>query len=71
VRPEPHPLSAAGVVKRCGSGAKPNVQNRTIKKKTSVAEPHHVDAAPGKIFDAAPASTLHSRPTFLKSKKVH
>jgi hypothetical protein len=33
VQPEPHPLTAAGAVKRCGSGAKPDVQNRTIKKK--------------------------------------
>jgi hypothetical protein len=33
VRPEPHPLTAVGAVKRCGSGAKPGVQNRTIKKK--------------------------------------
>jgi hypothetical protein len=33
VRPEPHPLTVAGAVKRCGSGAKPDVQNRTIKKK--------------------------------------
>jgi hypothetical protein len=70
VRPEPHPLSAARVEKRCGSGTKPNVQNRTIKKKQAL----HFDAAPGKNFDAAPAapaSTLPSRPTFLKSKKVH
>jgi hypothetical protein len=60
---EPHPLSAAGAVKRCGSGAKPDVQNRTIKKK-SVAEPHHFNADLGKNFDAALASTLPSRPTF-------
>jgi hypothetical protein len=33
VWPEPQPLTAAGAVKRCGSGAKPDVQNRMIKKK--------------------------------------
>jgi hypothetical protein len=33
VRPEPHPLTAAGAVKKCSSGAKLDVQNRTIKKK--------------------------------------
>jgi hypothetical protein len=32
----------------------------------SVAEPHHVYAAPGENFDAAPAPTLlYSRSTFL------
>jgi hypothetical protein len=33
VRPEPHLLTAAGAVKKCSSGAKPDVQNRMIKKK--------------------------------------
>jgi hypothetical protein len=33
VRPEPHSLTAVGAIKRCGSGAKPDVQNRTLKKK--------------------------------------
>jgi hypothetical protein len=33
VRPEPHPLTVAGAVKKCSSGAKLDVQNRTIKKK--------------------------------------
>jgi hypothetical protein len=67
VQPEPHSLSAAEAVKRCGSGTKPDVQNRTIKKK-------QVLRVAGKNFDAAlaaPDSTLPSRPTFLKSKKVH
>jgi hypothetical protein len=39
VQPEPHPFSAAGAVKRCGSGAKPGVQNRKIKK-TPVLRSH-------------------------------
>jgi hypothetical protein len=30
---KPHPLTAAGAVKKCSSGAKPDVQNRMIKKK--------------------------------------
>jgi hypothetical protein len=38
-QPEPHPLTAAGSEKKYSSGARPDVQNRTIKK-TSVAEPH-------------------------------
>jgi hypothetical protein len=33
VRPEPHPLTAAGAVKKCSFGAKPDVQNKRIKKK--------------------------------------
>jgi hypothetical protein len=32
VRPEPHTLTAAGAVKRCGSGAKPAVQNKQLRK---------------------------------------
>jgi hypothetical protein len=38
---------------------------------TSVAEPHHFYAAPGKNFDAAPAPTpLYSKANFLKGTKV-
>jgi hypothetical protein len=38
---------------------------------TSVAEPHHFSAAPGKNFDAAPAPTLlYSKTKFLKRTKV-
>jgi hypothetical protein len=33
VQLEPHPLTATGAVKKYNSGAKPDVQNRTIKKK--------------------------------------
>jgi hypothetical protein len=42
--------------------AKPDAQNSKIKKKTSVAEQHHLDAAPalGKNFDAAPVLRLLS-----------
>jgi hypothetical protein len=41
---------------------------------SSVAEPHHFYAAPGKIFDVAPAAPaptlLYSKAKFLKRTKV-
>jgi hypothetical protein len=38
----------------------------------SFAEPHQVDAAPRKCFDAAPAPTLlNIKPTFLKQAKTN
>jgi hypothetical protein len=51
VLPEPHLLTAAGAVKRCSSGAKPDVQNRTIKKKQVLRSRIK---NPGKNVDAAP-----------------
>jgi hypothetical protein len=39
----------------------------TLTLLTSVAEPHHVDAVPGKNFDVAPAPTLLcSKPAFFQ-----
>jgi hypothetical protein len=51
VRPEPHPLTAAGTVKKCSSGAKPDVQNRKTKEKQLLRSRiknsgENVDAAP-------------------------
>jgi hypothetical protein len=38
--------------------------------KTNVAELHHVDAAPGKNFNAALAPTqFYTKPTFFKQAK--
>jgi hypothetical protein len=51
VRLGPHPLTEARAVKKCSSGAKPDVQNRTIKKKQVLRSRiensgENVDAAP-------------------------
>jgi hypothetical protein len=44
---------------------------RLRNTESSVAEPHHFYAAPGKNFDPAPAPTLlYSKAKFLKRTKV-
>jgi hypothetical protein len=59
VRPEPQPLTAAGAVKRCRSGAKPDVQNKTIKKKQVLRSRIILMQLRVKNFDAGTGAASH------------
>jgi hypothetical protein len=49
----------------------PILYDKDLHMEVRVAEPHHVDAVPGKNFDAAPAPTLlYTKPTFFKQAEV-
>jgi hypothetical protein len=70
VRPEPHPLTAAGALKRCSSSAKPDVQNRTIKKKQVLQSRIMLMRLGVKNFDAGARAGAASRCGYGSTKMM-
>jgi hypothetical protein len=55
-------MESAPKMKKCSGYLFANIRSELS---SSVAEPHHFYAAPGKNFDATPAPTLlYAKPTF-------